>query len=96
MVRRLGRKQIRFKLAAPSTEAALPEGLRRRGASLDAGRTIIVCPVGSEPIGQLLALAGSLSPPVADMEIVEPTLEDVFLQLTRRPDAAAFTRKTTR
>jgi hypothetical protein len=28
------------------------------------------------------------------VEIVQPSLEDVFLQLTKRPDAAAFTRKT--
>jgi ABC-2 type transport system ATP-binding protein len=95
LVRQLGRKQVRFKLAAPSTEAALPEALRRRGAARDASHTTVVCPVDGEPIGELLALAGSLSPPVADVEIVQPTLEDVFLQLTKRPDAAAFMRKAT-
>jgi hypothetical protein len=92
-VRQLGRKQVRFKLTAPSSEAALPEALRRRGASLDATHTTILCPVDGEPIGELLAVAGSLSPPVADVEIVQPTLEDVFLQLTQRPDAATFTRR---
>jgi ABC-2 type transport system ATP-binding protein len=94
LVRQLGRKQVRFKLAAPWTGAPLPEPLRRRGATLDASQSTVVCPVDGEPIGELLALAGSLSPAVADVEIVQPTLEDVFLQLTRRPDAAAFMRKT--
>jgi len=94
LVRQLGRKQVRFKLSGAWTEAALPEALRRRGAALDATRTTVVCPVDGEPIGELLALAGALSPAVADVEIVQPTLEDVFLQLTRRPDAAAFMRKT--
>jgi hypothetical protein len=28
------------------------------------------------------------------VEIVQPTLEDVFLQLTKRPDAASFTRRS--
>jgi ABC-2 type transport system ATP-binding protein len=94
LVRQLGRKQVRFKLAAPCSESALPEALRRRGATLDAARTTIVCPVDGEPIGALLALAGNMSPAVADVEIVQPTLEDVFLQLTKRPDAAEFMRKT--
>ena len=94
LVRQLGRKQVRFKLARAWTEAALPDAFARRGAALDASHTTLVCPVDGEPIGELLALAGSLSPPVADVEIVQPTLEDVFLQLTRRPDAAAFMRKT--
>src|SRR6185312_5843255 len=94
LVRQLGRKQVRFKLARAWTEGALPEAFQRRGAALDATHTTLVCPVDGEPLGELLALAGSLSPPVADVEIVQPTLEDVFLQLTRRPDAAAFMRKT--
>ena len=40
LVRQLGRKQIRFRLATPWTAgaAALPEPLRRRGATLDAER----------------------------------------------------------
>jgi ABC-2 type transport system ATP-binding protein len=94
LVRQLGRKQVRFKLARAWTEGPLPEAFQRRGAALDASHTTLVCPVDGEPLGELLALAGSLSPPVADVEIVQPTLEDVFLQLTRRPDAAAFMRKT--
>ncbi|HVT06161.1 MAG TPA: ABC transporter ATP-binding protein [Polyangia bacterium] len=96
LIRQLGRRQVRFKLSAPlgGGEAALPESLRRRGATLDGSGQTVVCPVDGSPIGELLALAGALSPGVADVEIVQPTLEDVFLQLTKRPDAAAFTRKT--
>lgn len=96
LIRQLGRRQVRLKLSAPfrGGDAALPEALRRRGAALDASGQTVVCPVDSAPVGELLALAGALSPGVADVEIVQPTLEDVFLQLTKRPDAAAFIRKT--
>jgi ABC-2 type transport system ATP-binding protein len=96
LVRQLGRRQVRFKLSAPfrGGEDALPEALRRRGATLDTSAQTVICPVDSAPIGELLALAAALSPGVADVEIVQPTLEDVFLQLTKRPDAAAFIRKT--
>ena len=64
LVRQLGRKQIRFRLAAPWTlgAAALPEPLRRRGATLDPSGAMVICPVDSTPIGELLSLAGSLSP----------------------------------
>ena len=81
--------------AVSRRRSRLPEALRRRGATLDATGQTVVCPVDSAPVGELLALAGALSPGVADVEIVQPTLEDVFLQLTKRPDAAAFIRKTT-
>ena len=96
MVRQLGRKQVRFRLVAPfaAGAAALPEPLRRRGATLDPTGTTVICPVDGAPIGELLALAGALQPAVADVEIVQPSLEDVFLQLTRRPDAASFTRRS--
>jgi ABC-2 type transport system ATP-binding protein len=96
LVRQLGRKQVRFRLVSPwiGGTAALPEPLRRRGATLDPTATTVICPVEAAPIGELLALAGALTPAVADVEIVQPSLEDVFLQLTRRPDAATFTRRT--
>jgi ABC-2 type transport system ATP-binding protein len=96
LVRQLGRKQVRFRLASPWTagEGALPEPLRRRGATLDPTATTVICPVDDGPIGELLALAGSLAPPVADVEIVQPSLEDVFLQLTKRPDAGRFARRS--
>ena len=96
LVRQLGRKQVRFRLASPWTAgaAALPEPLRRRGATLDPTATTVICPVDGAPIGELLALAGALTPAVTDVEIVQPSLEDVFLQLTKRSDAAGFTRRS--
>ncbi|HVZ89167.1 MAG TPA: ABC transporter ATP-binding protein [Polyangia bacterium] len=96
MVSQLGRKQVRFKLAAPWTAGAagLPEPLRRHGATLDASGDTVLCPVDGTPIGDILALGASLSPAVIDVAIVQPSLEDVFLQLTRRPDAASFIRRS--
>ena len=87
---RFGRKQVRFRLATPWSGGAdrLPELLRQRGATLDAGARTVLCPVDATPIADLLALAATLSPAVVDVEIVQPTLEDVFLQLTGRADVS--------
>ena len=54
----------------------------------------IPSPFDGTPIGDILALGASLSPAVIDVAIVQPSLEDVFLQLTRRPDAASFIRRS--
>jgi ABC-2 type transport system ATP-binding protein len=91
LLRRFGRKQVRFKLGAPWSGGAetLPAQLRLLGATLDATSETVICPVDATPIADLLALAALLSPAVVDVAIVQPTLEDVFLQLTGRPDAAA-------
>jgi ABC-2 type transport system ATP-binding protein len=91
LLRRFGRKQVRFKLGAPWPGGAetLPAALQLLGAKLDATRHTVVCPVDATPIAELLALAASLSPAVVDVAIVQPTLEDVFLQLTGRSDVAA-------
>jgi ABC-2 type transport system ATP-binding protein len=95
LVHRLGRKQVRFKLAVPWDRGTpLPAPLAARGATLDAHASSVVCPVDSAPIAELLALAGTLAPAVVDVEIEKPSLEDVFLQLTRRPDAAGFSRRS--
>jgi ABC-2 type transport system ATP-binding protein len=95
LLRRFGRKQVRFRLGAPwpGGAEALPPSLRLLGATLDASGHTIICPVDATPatpIADLLALAATLSPAVIDVQIVQPTLEDVFLQLTGRSDAAAF------
>jgi ABC-2 type transport system ATP-binding protein len=95
LLRRFGRKQVRFRLGAPWSGGAetLPPSLRLLGATLDGTGTTIICPVDATPatpIADLLALAATLSPAVVDVQIVQPTLEDVFLQLTGRSDAAAF------
>jgi ABC-2 type transport system ATP-binding protein len=88
---RFGRKQVRFRLAAPWAGGPdrLPEPLRQRGATLDASARTVLCPVDSTPVAELLSLATSLSPAVVDVEIVQPTLEDVFLELTGRADVSA-------
>jgi ABC-2 type transport system ATP-binding protein len=89
LVRRLGRKLVRFKLAAPweGGSAGLPAALANRGAVVEADGKAVSCPVEGTPIAEVLALAGTLGATVEDVEIVAPRLEDVFLQLTRRPDA---------
>jgi hypothetical protein len=92
LLQRFGRRQVRSRLATPWSRGVdgLPEGLRRRGATLDAGARTVVCPVDGTPIAEILSLAATLSTGVVDVEIVQPTLEDVFLQLTGRADVSAL------
>jgi ABC-2 type transport system ATP-binding protein len=94
LLRRFGRKQVRFTLSAPwagGGAETLPAPLRLLGATLDTTGHVVICPVAgtpATPIADLLALAATLSPAVIDVAIVQPTLEDVFLQLTGRSDVA--------
>lgn len=92
LVRRFGRRQVRFKLGGPwaGGPEALPKSLRLLGATLDPGGHAVTCPVEAAPMAAVLAQAATLSPAVVDIEIVQPTLEDVFLQLTGRSNTATL------
>jgi ABC-2 type transport system ATP-binding protein len=91
LVQRFGRKQVRFKLKAPWSGDAgtLPDALRQLGATLETGGFTVACPADTTPVAEVLGLASLLSPAVVDVEIIQSSLEDVFLHLTGRSDAAA-------
>ena len=54
----------------------------------------MICPVDGAPIGELLALGRRAHARVVDMGTEQPSLEQVFLPLTKRPDAAGFARRS--
>ena len=92
LVRRYGRKQVRFKLGGAlgrRTPVPCPLRCAELGATLDAsGTPVVTCPADTTPVAEVLGLASLLSPDVIDVEIIQSSLEDVFLHLTGRPDAA--------
>jgi ABC-2 type transport system ATP-binding protein len=87
LLARFGHKQIRVRLAAPlgppeAPARGLPEWLRLHGATIDATGRFITCPIGAESPAALLSRFAALDPPVEDIETAQPSLEQVFLQLT--------------
>jgi ABC-2 type transport system ATP-binding protein len=82
---RHGRKRVRFTLAkpiAPGDDEALPAGLRALGAALEPGGRVVTCTPPEGAIAALLAAAAPLA--ITDVHTVEPSLEEVFLELTAR------------
>jgi ABC-2 type transport system ATP-binding protein len=74
-----GKKQVRFTLKQPLA-GELPRELTALGAALDPSRKIITCAPPEGTIDRLLAAAVPLG--VVDLRTEEPSLEQVFLQLT--------------
>ena len=81
-----GRKQVRFRYAEPVLE--LPDALRDLGATLDAERTRLTCPLPPGDPAALLAAAVALGP-LADLTTEEPSLEQVFVALTAKSPGRA-------
>jgi ABC-2 type transport system ATP-binding protein len=81
LVARHGRKRVRFVFGAALPET-LPAPLVAAGATLDATRTVIECPVPDGGLSDLLAAAQALPAPLVDLRTQQPSLEQVFLALT--------------
>jgi hypothetical protein len=69
----------------------LPAALAQAGAELDQGRTILTCPLDAAALGPLLAAVSSVSTDVLDIETEQPSLEQVFLELTANANSPAGT-----
>jgi ABC-2 type transport system ATP-binding protein len=90
LLRQHGRRRLRVTLAAPLPEGGvLPEALLRAGATIDEGRHALTCSLEGGDVASLLGALAALGHPVADVETEHPSLEQVFIQLTARPPAAA-------
>jgi ABC-2 type transport system ATP-binding protein len=86
LMARFGQKQIRVTLASPlgtGDADAIPGPLREFSATLDATRRVLTCPVEGAVLPQLLGRLAALAPRVIDVDVVSPSLEQVFLKLTR-------------
>ncbi len=69
--------------------ASVPPALLRLGATLASPRRIAVHYRPSQtPVARILAAAAEDGLTIHDLSTVESDLEDIFLQLTRKPDAA--------
>ena len=74
-----GKKQVRLTLGQP-VAGQLPASLTALGAMLDDTRKVITCAPPDGTMGRLLEAAMPLG--VVDLRTEEPSLEQVFLQLT--------------
>jgi ABC-2 type transport system ATP-binding protein len=79
LMQRYGRKRVQLTLAQPLE--SLPGALTALGATLEAGGRTVSCAPPDGAMGQLLAAAAAL--PIVDLRTDEPSLEQVFLQLTQ-------------
>ena len=79
LMARHGRKRIRVELSAPLD--GLSPTLLGMGAALDEARVILTCPFPDQGLSPLLSALGAL-PGVIDVRTEQPSLEQVFLELT--------------
>jgi ABC-2 type transport system ATP-binding protein len=88
LMRKHGGKVGFFTLAEPLT-APLPERLVGLGATLDATRTMVQCPLPEGDASEVLAAVAALPARVLELRTEQPSLEQVFLALTGSRDRGA-------
>ena len=81
LLARHGRKRVRVTLAIPLAE--LPPRLLDWGARLLEQGTVIDCPLPDEGLSELLSTLAAIGG-ISDIKTEQPTLEQVFLELTSR------------
>jgi ABC-2 type transport system ATP-binding protein len=82
LLARYGKKRARFTLSAPLPNG-LPERLKAAGATLDPSGLIVECPLADAGLADLLATVAALpGTSVVDIRTEQPSLEQVFLELT--------------
>jgi ABC-2 type transport system ATP-binding protein len=84
LMARHGRKRVRVELATPLS--TLPDALRARGAQLDDTRRVLTCPFPDHGVSDLLRALAALDG-VVDLRTEQPSLEQVFLELTGKERA---------
>jgi ABC-2 type transport system ATP-binding protein len=83
LLARHGARRLKVTLAAPlAGEAALPEVLRAGGAVIGEEGRAVTCSIEGGDLSPLIAAFAAMPVPVADLHTEQPTLEQVFLQLT--------------
>jgi ABC-2 type transport system ATP-binding protein len=83
LLRRHGKRRLRVTFSQPlGPGLQLPEALVRAGAEVDGGRTVLSCPLDAAALAPLLAAIATVSTSVQEIETEQPSLEQVFLELT--------------
>jgi ABC-2 type transport system ATP-binding protein len=78
-----GRRRLRVRFGGALTGSpGLPEGLRASGAQIDETGTVVTCPIDASDLSPVLAAFAAVPLPVLDIETEQPSLEQVFLELT--------------
>jgi ABC-2 type transport system ATP-binding protein len=89
LLRRHGKRRLRVTFSQPlAAGLQLPEALLRAGAEVDQARTLLTCPLDAAALGPLLAAVSTVSSAVLDIETEQPSLEQVFIELTTQPGSA--------
>ena len=81
----LGRHPFRF-LRVKLNGAALPEGLRPLVVSEQDGEIELKLERAKHPVGEVLEALRSGGARIDDVHTREPTLEDIFVEMTRHAD----------
>jgi ABC-2 type transport system ATP-binding protein len=79
-----GRRRLRVTFAS-SLHAApglLSDGLRAAGAELDPTGSVVTCPIDARDLSPVLAALAAVPVAVVEIETEQPSLEQVFLELT--------------
>ncbi len=83
LLQKHGKRTLQITLAAPLQDlSALPEALRNAGATLDDTRRVLSCPIDGADLSPLLAALSVLPVAPTQLQTVQPSLEQVFLELT--------------
>ena len=77
-----GRRVLRVRFATPFPASGLPAGLRASGAQVDATGCVVTCPIDAQDLSPVLAAFAAVPQAVVDIVSEQPTLEQVFLELT--------------
>ena len=76
------RLRVTFASALATSPGVLSEGLRAAGAEIDATGRVVTCPIDARDLSPVLAAFAAVPVPVVDIETQQPSLEQVFLELT--------------
>jgi ABC-2 type transport system ATP-binding protein len=84
-----GRRRLRVTFANAVTDlhAVLPPGLAAHGAEVSDGGRVVTCPIEAVDLSPVLSAFAAVPGAVVDIETEQPTLEQVFLDLTAGPRA---------
>jgi ABC-2 type transport system ATP-binding protein len=77
-----GRRRLRVRFGTAFPAAGMPERLRALGAEVDETGCVVTCPIDAVDLSPVLSAFAAVPQAVVDIETEQPSLEQVFLDLT--------------